>query len=182
MKKKPVSTIFWTLLSVEDWSLYIAATSKGLCYVGSPNQPVDEMVAWVKQHFPSSELVQDDEAMRPYATELREYFQGLRNSFTIPLDWHGTPFQREVWNALCEIPYGETRSYTEIAERIDKKAAVRAVGAAIGANPLLITVPCHRVIGKNGSLTGYRGGLEMKKKLLQGEQEFSREERSRQHA
>jgi len=182
MKSKTGIEIFWTKLSVEDWSFYIAATSKGLCYVGSPNQPFDELVTWAERHVPSSRYVQDDEALRPYATELREYLQGLRKSFTVLTDLQGTPFQQKVWSALCEIPYGETCSYSEIAERIGKKAAVRAVGAAIGANPLLVTVPCHRVIGKNGSLTGYRGGLEMKKKLLQWEQECSQEERSRQHA
>jgi methylated-DNA-[protein]-cysteine S-methyltransferase len=76
-----------------------------------------------------------------------------------------------VWNALCEIPYGQTQSYSDIANYIAKPASVRAVGTAIGANPVLISVPCHRVIGKNGSLTGYRGGLDMKTKLLQLENE-----------
>lgn len=84
-------------------------------------------------------------------------------TFTIPIDVYGTAFQLAVWNTVREIPYGETHSYSEIAERIQKPNAVRAVGTAVGANPLLITIPCHRVIGKNGKLTGFRGGLEMKK-------------------
>ena len=82
------------------------------------------------------------------------------------MDLHGTPFQMAVWEALRKIPFGVTVSYTDIAERIGKPSSVRAVGTAIGANPVLITVPCHRVIAKSGKLTGYRGGLDMKEQLL----------------
>jgi methylated-DNA-[protein]-cysteine S-methyltransferase len=112
-------------------------------------------------------LAQDDEKLRPYTDELEEYFRGKRKNFLQPLDLYGTPFQLSVWNALRKIPYGHTQSYSEIADYIQKPASVRAVGAAIGANPILIVVPCHRAIGKNGKLTGYRGGLEIKKQLLQ---------------
>ena len=101
------------------------------------------------------------------------YLEGKRKIFTVPFDFNGTAFQLAVWNALCEIPYGQTKSYSDIANYINKPAAVRAVGAAIGANPVLITVPCHRVVGKNGSLTGYRGGLEMKTQLLDLERQGS---------
>lgn len=86
--------------------------------------------------------------------------------FSLPLAARGTAFQQAVWQALCDIPYGETRSYSDIARTIGKPDAVRAVGAANGRNPLSIIVPCHRVIGQNGSLTGYAGGLEIKKALL----------------
>ena len=82
------------------------------------------------------------------------------------MDLHGTPFQQSVWKALQEIPYGQTVSYSDIAERIEKPNAVRAVGTAIGANPVLIIVPCHRVIAKSGKLSGFRAGLEMKEQLL----------------
>ena len=104
--------------------------------------------------------------MKPYATELIDYLEGRRKEFTLPMDLHGTAFQQSVWKVLQEIPYGQTVSYTDIAELIQKPSAVRAVGTAIGANPVLITVPCHRVIAKSGKLTGYRGGLEMKELLL----------------
>jgi methylated-DNA-[protein]-cysteine S-methyltransferase len=164
-------TVYWTLFVYEQWQMYIAATSNGLCYVGSQNKPFEELSNWVKNRFPNSVLVQDDEKLQPYTVELAEYFRGQRKTFTMPVDLYGTPFQLSVWNALCEIPYGQTQSYSEIADHIQKPASVRAVGAAIGANPVLITVPCHRVIGKNGTLTGYRGGLEMKKQLLQLESE-----------
>lgn len=164
---KTNQVIYWTALVHEEWKIYIAATSKGLCYVGSQNKPMEELADWVANRFPNGVLVQDDAKTEPYATELIEYFQGKRKSFSIPFDFYGTPFQLAVWTALCAIPYGQTQSYSDIANQIKKPAAVRAVGAAIGANPVLISVPCHRVIGKNGSLTGYRGGLEMKTKLLQ---------------
>ncbi|WP_410510905.1 methylated-DNA--[protein]-cysteine S-methyltransferase [Paenibacillus sp. BR2-3] len=158
--------LFWTLLVHKDWEFYIAASEAGLCYVGSQNKPFSDLHEWAKRRFPGSELVSADDKMQPYVTELTEYLEGERQSFTIPFDFRGTPFQLAVWNALCEIPYGHTWSYSDIAAHIQKPASVRAVGAAIGANPILITVPCHRVIGKNGALTGYRGGLEMKMQLL----------------
>ena len=99
--------------------------------------------------------------------QLEAYFSRQRRHFELPLAGQGTNFQQSVWTALSEIPYGELRSYRDIAQRIGNPAAVRAVGAANGRNPLPIVVPCHRVIGSNGSLTGFAGGLEAKKMLLE---------------
>jgi methylated-DNA-[protein]-cysteine S-methyltransferase len=168
---KPI--IYWTVLKYKDWRMYIAATAKGLCYVGSQNMPFEELATWSLKRFPGSQLVENGETLLTYAGELIEYLEGNRKSFTLPVDYKGTEFQMAVWKALSEIPYGETQSYSDIASYIKKPAAVRAVGTAIGANPVLITVPCHRVVGKNGSLTGYRGGLEMKTKLLELERQGS---------
>jgi methylated-DNA-[protein]-cysteine S-methyltransferase len=98
--------------------------------------------------------------------QLAEYFAGQRDDFDLPLAPKGTDFQRAVWKALTKIPFGETRSYAQIAQAIGKPHAVRAVGAANGANPIALIVPCHRVIGSDGSLTGYGGGLPRKKWLL----------------
>ncbi len=98
--------------------------------------------------------------------QLHEYFAGRRRQFDIPLNLRGTPFQMKVWNALLDIPLGATVSYGELAGRIKRKDAVRAVGAAVGRNPVSVIVPCHRVIGSGGSLTGYAGGLERKRALL----------------
>nr|WP_286168732.1 methylated-DNA--[protein]-cysteine S-methyltransferase [Roseburia sp. 1XD42-34] len=92
--------------------------------------------------------------------------EGKRQKFELDVDLYGTAFQQKVWQALQQIPFGKTVTYSDIAESIEKPQAVRAVGAAIGANPIFIIVPCHRVIGKNGALTGFRGGLDMKKRLL----------------
>lgn len=98
--------------------------------------------------------------------ELLEYFDGKRTKFDLPLDLQGTLFQKKVWEELLKIPFGSTISYSELATRIDNRNAVRAVGTANGKNPIWIIVPCHRVIGADGGLGGYAGGLEMKKQLL----------------
>lgn len=98
--------------------------------------------------------------------QLREYFSGKRTSFSVPLEMQGTDFQKSVWRALLQIPFGETRSYGELAKQLGKPAASRAVGAANGRNPVSILVPCHRVIGASGKLTGFAGGLEAKQVLL----------------
>lgn len=166
MTNNPNLTVHWSTLVHEGWQLHLAATEKGLCYVGSPNQPLSELADWASARLPGCSLIGGDDRLRPYWVELAKYLQGALRGFTIPFDLHGTPFQQEVWDALCRIPYGKTVSYTDIAAHIGKPSAVRAVGAAIGANPVLIAVPCHRVIGKNGALTGYRGGMIMKKNLL----------------
>lgn len=110
-----------------------------------------------------------------YAIEqLEEYFAGHRQQFDLPLLPIGTPFQQRVWEALLDIPYGETRSYMEIARNLGKPEAVRAVAQAIGANGISIFIPCHRVVSSNGRLTGYAGGLKAKKQLLKIEQNISK--------
>ena len=176
----PIS-IYWTLLKYNDWNLHVAATDRGLCFVGSCNQPIDELIQWAQVRYPGTKMKQDNSKLNPYIQELTEYLQGERKTFSMPRDTHGTDFQTAVWNALGEIPYGVTKSYSDIAKHIHKPASVRAVGAAIGANPLLITIPCHRVIGKNGALTGYRGGLEMKINLLELEQLYPLDGEEDQH-
>lgn len=103
-------------------------------------------------------------------SQILEYLEGKRRIFDFPYQMIGTEFQKRVWQKLCEIPYGETRTYKEIAEALGKPSAGRAVGMACSKNPIWIAVPCHRVIGAGGSLTGYAGGLDMKKALLQLEQ------------
>jgi methylated-DNA-[protein]-cysteine S-methyltransferase len=101
--------------------------------------------------------------------QLDEYFAGARDTFDLPLALRGTPFQVKVWHALCDIPYGETISYGELAHRVGAPGAARAVGLANGRNPVPVVVPCHRVIGANGTLTGYGGGLDRKRWLLEHE-------------
>ena len=108
-----------------------------------------------------------DTLTKKAAKQLDEYFSGKRKVFDLPLDPQGTEFQRSVWRALKEIPYGETRSYKQIANAIGNPKACRAVGMANNKNPIWIIIPCHRVIGADGSLTGYGGGIKMKQKLLE---------------
>jgi methylated-DNA-[protein]-cysteine S-methyltransferase len=107
-----------------------------------------------------------DELLREAADQLQSYFAGERDDFELPLDLHGTAFQRAVWQALLAIPGGRTRSYGEIARALGARSAVRAVGGAVGRNPLSVIVPCHRVVGSDGSMTGYAGGVERKCALL----------------
>jgi len=126
-----------------------------------------------QRHRPQPETfgVRDDDA-EPFAAaarQLAEYFAGTRTAFDLPLAPTGTPFQQRVWAALREIPYGVTTSYGELAERIGSPGAARAVGLANGRNPIGIVVPCHRVVGSTGALTGYGGGFETKRRLLDAE-------------
>jgi methylated-DNA-[protein]-cysteine S-methyltransferase len=115
----------------------------------------------------------DDVPFTEAARQLEEYFAGTRTRFDLPLAPVGTPFQRQVWEALQAIPYGQTVSYGQLADRLGRPAAARAVGFANGHNPISIIVPCHRVVGSNGDLTGYGGGLERKRRLLDFERSVS---------
>jgi methylated-DNA-[protein]-cysteine S-methyltransferase len=115
---------------------------------------------------PEQDWVPDRGSLREAAQQLAAYFRGKLREFDVPLAPQGTSFQQQVWRALCDIPYGETTSYGELARRIENPKAVRAVGLANGSNPISIIIPCHRVIGSNGSLTGYGGGLPIKQALL----------------
>ena len=126
--------------------------------------PADRILA----DHTSGSLVMDTEA------QLNEYFSGKRRSFDLPVRPEGTGFQKNVWEHLCDIPYGVTRTYGELAEMTGNKKASRAVGMANHCNPILILIPCHRVIGADGSLSGYAAGIEAKKYLLQMEQEYSK--------
>lgn len=167
MKNLTRDEVYWTLLKHKQWNMHIAATKEGLCYIGSPNAPLEELLIWLKKRIPGYTLTEESNLLQPYKLELIDYLEGRRRDFSLRMDLHGTPFQLSVWNALQEIPYGQTVSYSDIAERIQKPSSVRAVGTAIGANPVLMTVPCHRVIAKSGQLGGFRAGLEMKEQLLQ---------------
>lgn len=157
----------WTVVDIEGWSLLMAATEDGLVYVDRGEESYEEFARWAAKHYPERPVIRDEADMQPYVQQLIEYWRGERRTFSLPVVFHGTAFQRSVWEALRGIAYGETLAYGDIAEQIGRSKAVRAVGAAVGANPLMIVVPCHRVVGKDGSLTGFSGGLDMKKRLLE---------------
>ena len=126
--------------------------------------------------IPSEETLCETELIKRAAGQLIEYLEGTRTEFTVPLHLKGTKFQVKVWEALITIPYGETRSYKQIAEAIQSPRACRAVGMANHNNPVLLMVPCHRVIGADGSLTGFGAGLDVKKSLLDIEKTFRKGE------
>jgi len=144
----------------------VASTCRGLAYVALPHSSGRGMSGWLRRSAPGADLVEAYAPNRAAIGQLLEFLEGKRTQFDLALDLRGTPFQREVWTALLEIPYGETRSYQQIAQAVGRPNAVRAVGAANGANPLSLVVPCHRVIGADGRLAGYAGGTDVKARLL----------------
>ena len=163
--------VYWDEVKVEHGAILIAWTNRGLCYVGSFIETFEHFHNWQEKYIPGVEVVRNKEKSE-FCNQILQYFNGERSQFTLPLDLKGTVFQISVWQQLLNIPFGETVAYSYIAEKINNPKAVRAVGRAIGQNPLTIVIPCHRVIGKNGNLTGFRGGLEMKKVLLSLEMSF----------
>ena len=146
--------------------LRIASTENGVAYLELPHASGRGLAGWLKRYAPDARCEENYARNRRAIGQLIEYLDGKREAFDLELDLRGTPFQRRVWNALLEIPYGETRSYQELARSIRRPKAVRAVGAANGANPVALIVPCHRVVQTGGRLGGYGGGLELKARLL----------------
>jgi len=155
--------MYYCYLDTPIGELLLAGDDDGLAMVGFPKGPM--------RRNPESDWIFNEKPLTAARRQLREYFAGKRRSFELPLKLSGTNFQQSVLRALQEIPYGETVSYGEIARRIGRPRAVRAVGAANGRNPLPIVIPCHRVIGKSGDLTGFGGGLDTKEALLRLEAE-----------
>jgi methylated-DNA-[protein]-cysteine S-methyltransferase len=145
--------------------ILIAGDDEGLRFIGFPEGK--------GRIEPQPEWTRSDRAFADAARQLKEYFAGKRRNFDLDIAPEGTRFQRSVLDALQGIPYGETRSYAEIAAVVGRPRAVRAVGAANGRNPLPIVIPCHRVIGSNGSLTGFGGGIETKRFLLELERKHA---------
>ena len=146
-----------------------AVTANGVGRLTFPSEPLETCERWAARWLPQAEVSRDTAALRSLAEQLTAYLEGDLQRFCVDVDLRGTPFQVAVWQALQQIGYGEVRSYADIARAIGRPAAVRPVGAANGANPVPIIVPCHRVIGSNGTLTGYGGGMELKTWLLQRE-------------
>lgn len=151
-------------------TLRIASTAAGVAYVDLPRAGGRGFAGWLSRAVPGARREEAFAPNRDAVRQLLEYLGGKRTAFDVPLDLRGTPFQRAVWDALLAIPYGETRSYAEVARVVRKPDAVRAVGTANGSNPVPIIVPCHRVIQSGGKLGGYGGGLDLKRRLLAMEQ------------
>jgi O-6-methylguanine DNA methyltransferase len=148
--------------------IYGAVLSEaGLVRLTFPSEPLAKCEVWADRWFPTAECVVDEERLGLVGEQLTAYFGGRLREFSLPIDLRGSAFQVDVWKELLSIPYGTSRSYAQVATAIGRPSAVRAVGAANGANPVPIVVPCHRVIGSNGALTGYGGGLDLKTRLLE---------------
>jgi len=155
-------------------TLTLAATRQGLCTLlfGTWHDNKDYLMDWAKRWYGACEWKHNPEALAEAAKQLGQYFAGERQNFELELDMQGTTFQLQVWQALRSVPYGQTASYKDIAIAIHSPKAVRAVGGANNRNPISIIVPCHRVIGADGKLIGYGGGLDIKQNLLQLESNF----------
>jgi O-6-methylguanine DNA methyltransferase len=156
-----VETIYYSKYDSLAGPLIVAVSEKGLV-----------ALEFDRGKFPSSRdknltFELSEKKTRPYTRELTEYFAGKRREFSFPLDLRGTPFQQNCWRALLKIPYGETRTYADVARSVGQPQAFRAVGMANNRNPIAIVVPCHRVIASDGTLCGYGGGLDVKRKLLE---------------
>ena len=161
-RPKPLpEKLYGSTVSWEGWTFRVLSSPAGLRWIEMNPASFEELDD--RLH---ARILPDDQPNAAVLNELHEYLRGERREFTIALDIRGTPFQRRVWDALIEIPYGQTVAYADIAERIGKSKALRAVGQAVGANPIPIVIPCHRVVGKDGHLVGFGGGLPLKERLL----------------
>jgi O-6-methylguanine DNA methyltransferase len=155
-----METLYYSRMESDIGPLNVAVSNKGLVALEFDRgqfPPKNKNVIWEESR----------KKTEPFTRELEEYFAGKRREFTFPLDLRGTDFQVKCWRALLAIPYGETRSYADIARAVRKPQAFRAVGMANNRNPIAIVVPCHRVIASDGTLCGYGGGLDVKRKLLE---------------
>jgi len=162
--------------------LLLAATDKGICAASLSTPGIDNspqtLETQLRQQFPAARLERHDAALNDAPLQvwmdmLLEHLEGRQPALDLPLDVAATPFQQSVWQALRDIPYGETRTYTQIAQTIKQPGAVRAVGGACAANRVALVVPCHRVVREGGIISGYRWGSEKKRLLLQREAEYS---------
>jgi len=146
-------------------ALRVLSTASGVAYLELPHASGRGLAGWLSRNAPTAKAVEGFAPNRAAIAQVLEYLDGKRTSFTLPLDLRGTPFQLAVWRELLRIPYGETRSYHDVARAIGLPRASRAVGGASGANPLALIVPCHRVVASTG-LGGYGGGIAQKRRLL----------------
>jgi O-6-methylguanine DNA methyltransferase len=167
-----METLYITKINSAIGPLFLAASRAGLVALEFDarlpgQQSIRPNPRDLRQEKKGFAFEESSRALQPYVTELEEYFAGQRREFNFPLDLRGTDFQLACWRALLAIPYGETRSYADIARAINKPNAFRAVGMANNRNPIAIVVPCHRVIASDGTLCGYGGGLNVKRKLLE---------------
>jgi O-6-methylguanine DNA methyltransferase len=161
-----MTPVYYSDCETPHGPIRLAATDAGLCRVTVPGEPFDALLTWLERLIPDADLILDDGRLAPASAALLDFFYG-ESLARLDVDLRGTAFQRAVWRAVLQIPYGETRSYKEIAVEIGHPLASRAVGAANAANPLPFVVPCHRVVGADGSIKGYPGGIITRRMLLE---------------
>ncbi|MDT2706333.1 methylated-DNA--[protein]-cysteine S-methyltransferase [Enterococcus dispar] len=160
-----METILIDRFTIDVYHFVVGRISSGVCYIGLEKLAATELAKF----FKGWPLKAADGSSEDVQTQLTAYFTGKLEEFNFPLALVGTDFQKKVWQKLEEIPYGKTISYSRLAQQVENEKRVRAVANAVGRNPVMIVIPCHRIIGKNGRLTGYRGGISMKVALLEQE-------------
>ncbi len=166
VQRSATGPLYTTDLETRVGRLLLVGSELGLCYVGLPHASGGGFRGFAARQFPGTRPEPAFAPLRDAARQLGEYLDGKRRVFELDLDCRGTEFQRGVWAALREIPYGETCTYGELARRVGRPGAARAVGSANGANPLALVIPCHRVVASGGRIGGYAGGVALKKRLL----------------
>lgn len=160
--------IYYDVVDYGKYHFLVSASEKGLIYLDVATGELANLLAYLKKAKEPFELVADEKKLLIYTEQLHAYFKGQRQTFDLPLDLtgYGTVFQQAVWQELLKIPFGQESSYSQLATAIGRPKATRAVGSAVGKNPIAIIVPCHRVLRKNNSIGGYAGGLPLKYQLL----------------
>jgi methylated-DNA-[protein]-cysteine S-methyltransferase len=159
--------IDYTVFTTRIGNIFAACTTLGLCQLHVIRDgEIEEVLEGLARAYPKATIHSSPKPLVEVQKEIKAYLAGSGREFLTPLDLRGTPFQKAVWEELCKIPYGETRAYGQIAAQVGNPLAARAVGMACNRNPVAIIVPCHRVVGSDGRLVGYAGGLDIKGKLL----------------
>lgn len=157
-----MKTLYIDHITVGSYTYLLAVGDRGLAFVSSNTDGEDAL----QHYFPHVQKVKNSVKTNAYALALKKLLTGESQKFSLPVEFNGTPFQKSVWQALCNVPYGETTTYSALAEKIHRPTAIRAVANAVGRNPNQIVIPCHRVLRKDGSIGGYHGGLPLKRDLL----------------
>ena len=152
--------------------LLVGATDKGVCFLGFA-EPDDALLGDLRHRFPKAEIIVGDDTLAETLRTVLDFLQEPKQALELPLDLRGTAFQQRVWQTLCLIPAGETRTYGQLAEMVGNPRAIRAVARSCARNPVSLAVPCHRIVGSDGDLTGYRWGVPNKRALLEKERAFA---------
>lgn len=161
-----MNQLFFTHYKFNQWRFVLVGTRKGICYIKEESESDADLDRFKLKYFPCFQWIERDHCFVEAKHALSAYLSKKSIIIDFEIDEYGTDFQRLVWQQLRQLPYGQTTSYQAVAQQIGRPKAVRAVAQAIGKNPLILFTPCHRVIGKNGGLTGYRAGLNLKKKFI----------------
>jgi methylated-DNA-[protein]-cysteine S-methyltransferase len=164
-----MNNLYWDSVTTPHGDVIIMATDRGVCWVGLPGTKLEKGIEYIKKYKEVDNVIKGGTStyLQTAVKELKDYIAGKKiEKFSGPFELCGSPFQVAIWKAMLDIPYGEVKTYGALAKQVGSPLAARAVGMACNRNPIAILVPCHRVVGSNGSLTGYGGGLPMKKWLL----------------